>query len=579
LSVRQRWGDLACVFRFTPPLRRLALVTLGFSLLVTATEAGTFGLIYTLLKQAMEGRHEQLGAMVALVVGASLVRTAAGFLAAHSSATLENRLMVDVRERIFDRLQGVAIAYHDRTPTGTTMHALSGETITVKWVVSAVATTTSQGAMLGVYGLLLAAVSWRLALVTAMILGALAGLNQLWSPRVVARSRAHAQAHGAFIVGASEWLRGIRTVHAFAAAAFERERYAARARDIADAAIALADLHAVRVALGEGLGLGVLAGILLIGLVAFDLPLVAVVGFQLVLLRAIWAFKNVNGALGILVVNQGVIANIARLLRLDDKPVIEDGTRGYAGLGSGIVFEDVWFAYEPQTPVLRGLDLVLPTNTFTAVVGASGAGKSTLAHLLLRFYQPDAGRILIDGQDLRELSIDGMRRRVALVSQDTFLFDVSIRENIAYGIPAADDAAVREAAARAGALEFIEAFPDGLDTVVGERGVRLSAGQGQRIAIARALLRAPDLLILDEATSALDNVSERLIQSSIEQLASGRTVLAIAHRLSTIARADRIVVLDEGRVVEQGTFAELSARGGAFSRFLSAAATPQAAGT
>jgi subfamily B ATP-binding cassette protein MsbA len=193
----------------------------------------------------------------------------------------------------------------------------------------------------------------------------------------------------------------------------------------------------------------------------------------------------------------------------------------------------------------------------TALVGSSGAGKTTLADLIPRFYEPTGGKILIDGIDLPEFEINSLRRKVAVVSQDTFIFNTSVRNNIAYAIEGADEAAICEAARLANALEFIQEMPDGFDTVLGDRGVRLSGGQRQRIAIARALLRDPDILILDEATSALDSVSERLIQESLEKLSVGRTVIAIAHRLSTIVRADKVVVLEQGRIVEQGGYQEL----------------------
>ncbi len=190
-------------------------------------------------------------------------------------------------------------------------------------------------------------------------------------------------------------------------------------------------------------------------------------------------------------------------------------------------------------------------------MGASGSGKTTIAALLSRFYDPTKGKILIDGIDLKTLEINSFRQKLAFVSQETFIFDTSVRDNIAYALENIDDTAIWEAARLANALEFIEELPEGFNTRLGERGVRLSGGQRQRIAIARALLRNPEILILDEATSALDSVSERLIQQSIEKLSVGRTVIAIAHRLSTITQADKVVVLEQGRIVEQGKYQEL----------------------
>jgi ABC-type multidrug transport system fused ATPase/permease subunit len=189
-------------------------------------------------------------------------------------------------------------------------------------------------------------------------------------------------------------------------------------------------------------------------------------------------------------------------------------------------------------------------------------GKTTLADLVPRFYDPTNGQVLIDGVDLREFDINSLRRKMAVVSQDTFIFNTSVRKNIAYGTEGASEDEILEVARLANALEFIQEMPEGLDTPLGDRGVRLSGGQRQRIAIARALLRNPEILILDEATSALDSVSERLIQESLEKLSVGRTVIAIAHRLSTIASADKVVVLEQGRIVEQGGYQELLERRG-----------------
>jgi ABC-type multidrug transport system fused ATPase/permease subunit len=215
------------------------------------------------------------------------------------------------------------------------------------------------------------------------------------------------------------------------------------------------------------------------------------------------------------------------------------------------------FGYDPNHLVLHDITLTIKPGQMTALVGASGAGKTTLADLIPRFYDPTQGQILIDGVDLREFEINSVRQKMAVVSQDTFIFNTSIRNNIAYGMENVDEAAVWEAAKLANALEFISEMPQGFETCLGDRGVRLSGGQRQRIAIARALLRNPELLILDEATSALDSVSERLIQQSIEKLTVGRTVIAIAHRLSTIVRADKVVVLEQGQIVEQGGYQEL----------------------
>ena len=254
---------------------------------------------------------------------------------------------------------------------------------------------------------------------------------------------------------------------------------------------------------------------------------------------------------------------------MDVEPDIEspENAEKLPRVQGNIRFEDVCFAYadDPNTPVLDHLELDIRAGQSVALVGPSGGGKTTICNLIPRFYDVTGGRVTVDGHDVRTVELDSLRGQIGVVQQDVYLFSGTIFDNIAYGRPGATREEVVEAAKQAGAHEFISATQDGYDTFVGERGVRLSGGQKQRISIARVFLKNPPILILDEATSALDNESERLVQQSLERLAKGRTVLTIAHRLSTIRNADKIVVLTEDGVAEQGTHAELLARGGAYA--------------
>ena len=259
------------------------------------------------------------------------------------------------------------------------------------------------------------------------------------------------------------------------------------------------------------------------------------------------------------------LENLMALLDLEPEVKDRPGARPLALDGATVRFEAVSFGYDPRRLVLRELDFAIPAGHTLALVGRSGAGKSTVVRLLFRFYDVDEGAILIDGQDLRDVTQESLRAAIGLVPQDTVLFNDTIRANIAYGRPGAGQAEIEAAAHAAQIHEFIRLLPDGYDTMVGERGLKLSGGEKQRVAIARMVLKDPPILVFDEATSALDSGTERLIQAALRRLSAGRTTLIIAHRLSTVVDADQILVLEDGRVVEQGRHHQLLARGGLYA--------------
>jgi subfamily B ATP-binding cassette protein MsbA len=265
---------------------------------------------------------------------------------------------------------------------------------------------------------------------------------------------------------------------------------------------------------------------------------------------------------------EGLSAAQRLFVLLDEEAIITEkpDAKKLSLSGGEILFEDVNFSYGPEAPALHDLTLKVPAGKTVALVGPSGAGKSTLLNLIPRFYDVNSGRVIIDGQNVRDITLNSLRSSIALVSQEVLLFDDTIRANIAYGRPGVSDAEIIEAAKNAGAHDFITGFSEGYDTEVGPRGSKLSGGQRQRVAIARAMVRDAAILLLDEATSALDSESERKVQSALKTLMAGKTTVVIAHRLSTVVEADIIYVMNAGRVVESGGHAELLAKGGAYAK-------------
>jgi ATP-binding cassette subfamily B protein len=287
----------------------------------------------------------------------------------------------------------------------------------------------------------------------------------------------------------------------------------------------------------------------------------------------LWALRNTMPSVAEVAKQRNSLSNFfpsyEQIKRLNDdalkmqQPV---GSRRFTGIGIGIVLENVSFAYPDQTPALRNVSVRVESGTMVAFVGSSGSGKSTLIDLIMGFLEPQSGRLTIDGAPIEKYDLQSYRSRIGYVPQDAPLFNATIRENLLWSKPDATDSDVETACDQAHATEFILDLPNGYDTMVGDRGVRLSGGQAQRIALARAILRKPDLLVMDEATSSLDTESERLIQRAIESIARETTILVIAHRLSTVVQADRIFVIDQGRVVEEGRYQELVDAGGRFER-------------
>jgi subfamily B ATP-binding cassette protein MsbA len=421
------------------------------------------------------------------------------------------------------------------------------------------------------YLAILLSISWQLTIVSSILGVFLAAVNQLF----VRRSKKFGETITLTAKQQTnkllELLTGIRLIKGTSNETYELESIKKDIEEREKAGLDAQINSAIISPLNEIGGVIIIAFIILAGRYLFKDQLASLAPILLtylyVLFRALPLISQLNSTRGQILGNVSAVDVVTDFLDRGNKPFQKNGTIVYRGLETGIRFEKVRFAYPGHDNlVLKEIDIYLPKGKMIALVGASGAGKSTIADLLPRFYDPTGGRILVDGKDLRDYQIKTLRKAMGIVSQDTFLFNHTVRYNIAYGLTDVGDAEIIEATKRANAYEFITALPAGLDTEIGDRGLRLSGGQKQRLAIARALLRDPDILILDEATSALDTVSERLVQEAIEELCRERTTLVIAHRLSTVQKAFQIVVLDGGKVIETGNHGELLAKKGQYAR-------------
>lgn len=485
---------------------------------------------------------------------------------------LRVNLMRGLRCRMYDQLLRVGYKFIAEHRTGELWNDLTTETNRAGQVLTGQVQQVAILLVAAVYASLLLTISWPLTLLVLAVLGLLSLLL-----KVVVKmsreageqiSRSYAQ-HGSIGL---EGLAAMRVIRLFGREDFELERFE-RAVNEANRAD-LRSIHAITLmpCLSEMFAMGMFALVVLLAARMFmgqtEALLPLLLTFLFILYRLMPRVTQFNSNRAMIANNLPAVEAVVRMLSPEGKPFIKSGTQRFDRLRKGIRFEGVKFSYKSlDGPVLNRVDIGVPAGKTTAIVGASGAGKSTLVDLIPRFYDPDEGRITADGTDIRELDLVSWRSMIGVVSQDTFLFNASVRDNIAYGKLDATDEEIKDACRRANALGFICEMPQGFETVIGDRGVRLSGGQRQRIAIARAILRNPQVLILDEATSALDTASERLVQEALEELSENRTVVVVAHRLSTIVQADQVIVLEDGRIVEKGTHQQLLEEKGAYWRY------------
>lgn len=583
LKATRFWQDNYFILREFQYFRRIAVLAMVFTLLAAAFEGFGIGFILTFLQNLTNPNvapiqtginwfdvwvlginapaSERLYRISALILVTTFLRLGFLYLGQLYTRTSEMNLAYRLRRRLFEQLQALSLSYFAQTRSGELVHSITAEIVHLMHAFSVTSILITRNCNLLIYLVSMFLLSWQLTIISIMLFSLLSvGVSTLLG-RVREASFARSKAGGWYTSVALEFINGIRTVQAFAAQDFERKRFYDANSQLLKAAIQSVSAHALIEPLREGLATTILLGMLIIAFAILipngHLQAASLLTFLFVLFRMLPTLRQIDAARVQISGFQGALNNIKELLRTDNKIYLQDGKAQFSGLKRAIEFVSVDFGYDANELVLHNITLTIKQGQMTALVGASGAGKTTLADLIPRFYDPTQGSILIDGVELREFQINSLRQKLAVVSQDTFIFNTSVRNNITYALEDVDETAIWEAARLANAMEFIEELPEGFDTQLGDRGVRLSGGQRQRIAIARALLRNPDILILDEATSALDSVSERLIQESLEKLSVGRTVIAIAHRLSTIIRADKVVVLEQGRIVEQGGYQEL----------------------
>lgn len=564
----REWATYGRLIRHAKPYTPRLLAGVGAGVLFGGS---TTALIYA-LKETLARVFNPGEFSIVAVVGIAiflpifgLVRGLGDFASTVLIEWVGHRVVMDLRAGIFRHLQDLSVGFYSRSKTGDLISRTVNDTAMVERAVSTVLGDLAKQpfTLIGLIGFLIW-LDWRLAAIS-LVLFPICILPVAMFGRKVRKSAREGQEKMADLVSIlEETTVGVRIVKAFGMESYEVGRFVERCRAVFTRSMRVCRARAS---------------------VEPIIVLISLVGFSLILLYARWsnmtfdAFFTFGAALVAmyepvkklskvhLTVQQSSAA-ADRIFELMDAPVTvreRPGATRFEGIVDRITFENVAFAYDEKA-VLAGIDFEARRGQCIALVGSSGSGKTTLVSLLPRFYDVTGGAILINGRDVRDLTIPSLRGVMGLVTQETFLFDDTVARNIAYGQGDVTRAAIEDAARRANADEFIRQLPRGYDTVIGERGLTLSGGQRQRLAIARALLRNPPVLILDEATSALDTESERLVQQALDALMAGRTVFAIAHRLSTVQHADVILVLDQGRIVERGTHAELLARGGLYKK-------------
>jgi subfamily B ATP-binding cassette protein MsbA len=525
--------------------------------------AGTIWDVITVRHDAAR-MTELIGLFLGLVIFQGLCSMGHSYL----SAWISQHILADFRRHLFGHLQTLAVSFFARRRTGELLSRLMNDVTVIQSLVTETPVDSAKQFVTLVGGItLLLTMNWRLCLLILLLLPLVVLVAKLFGRRIKLLSTSIQDQTAALNTLVEEIISGIRIVKSFVQTKREEARFAAQVNQAVQLTLRRAGIMAVFLPVISLLTFSAAAAVLWYGgrqvidgtvtpgdLFAFVLLAGILIGpFS----SAARVFTQVKEA-------QGAMQRVMEIL--DAQPEIHDqpGAPPLTTVTGHVRADGVSFAYDPRNPVISNLSFEAKPGEIIAIVGPTGAGKTTVINLLHRFYDPTAGRLTIDGHDLRHVGLDSWYKQIALVPQETILFGGTILDNIRYGNPEAGNAAVQEVSRAAHAHDFIVELPDGYHTVVGEKGINLSGGQRQRIAIARAILKNPRILLLDEATSSLDTESERLVQEALERLMKGRTTFVVAHRLSTIQRADRILVLDKGALVEEGTHAQLMERKGLY---------------
>jgi ATP-binding cassette, subfamily B, bacterial len=559
--------------RFAMPYRwHIAGATLALLVAAGTTLALGAGLRLLIDQGFGAGDGSLLDRAVLILFGVSVLLACSSFGRFYLVSWVGERVVADIRKAVFDHIIGLSPGFFEITRTGEVISRLTTDTTLLQVVVGSSVSIALRNMLLILGGaVMLFITSPKLTLLVLAVVPLVVAPIVLFGRKVRRLSRISQDKVAEVSAEASEALYGIRTVQAFAHEAHDRARFAERTEEAFTSALLRIRWRAILTGIVILLVFGSISVVLWVGgadVVADRLSagqLSAFVFYAAILAGAVGAVSEVVGDLQRAA---GAMERIGELLATSPIVVVPAHPKPLPQPSRGAVnFERVTFHY-PSRPTLAALDdftLAVKPGERVAIVGPSGAGKTTVMQLLLRFYDPDSGTIRFDGTDIRDLDPATLRRAIGAVPQDPTIFGASARDNIRYARPDAGDAEVRAAAEAAHALDFLERLPQGLDTFLGERGVRLSGGQRQRIAIARAILRDPALLLLDEATSALDAESERIVQAALDQVMKDRTTLVIAHRLATVLKADRIVVMDKGSIEAIGNHAELMKQGGLYA--------------